>query len=200
VALFLRSADDVAQSAPDAASFFARDLRIAGAQPNFGGGRRVTSSGEGTPGGTVYVDTLRVTRRTPQGGGPATDAIQLAGTLRMCPGSTAPATPTVAATLRVGSFVLNGITMTRMGRSARYRYLGDGVEFRVDLVKSSFSLKGNVPALAELADAVPGSGTNGPEHAVGGMKVDFALSMARVYDVAFPIPMVRLTKGKVFTR
>ena len=200
VALFLRSQADVQQEAADAASFFARDLRIAGNQPNFGGGRRVTSSGEGTPGGTVYVDTLRVTRKVPKGGGPATDAVQLDGTLRMCPGSTAPATPTVAATLHVGSLALDGITMTRMGKSPRYRYVGNGVDFRVDLVKSTFALKGSVPALAELADAVPGSATNGPENMVGGMKLDFVLGVARVYDVAFPVPVVRLPKGKVFTR
>jgi hypothetical protein len=200
VALFLRSQADVQQGAADADSFFARDLRIAGNQPGFGQGRRVTSSGEGTAGGTVFVDSLRVTRKVPAGGGAPADAIVLAGTLRLCPGSTPPVTPTVAATLHVGSFALNGITMTRMGKSPRYRYVGDGVEFRVDLVKSTFALKGTVPALAELASAEPGSATNGPEHEVGGMTLDFALSVARVYDVAFPVPMVRLTKGKVFSR
>jgi hypothetical protein len=195
VAVVLRSADDVAQSRPDDQSYFHRDFRIDARQPSFPGGRRVTSKGENTPGGVVFVDKLTVARKA------TSDVIQLAGTLRLCPGTVAVVTSKLVGTIHVGSFHLDAVTMTRVGRTgAVYRHAAPGVDFRVDLVKSTFSLKAAGATLLELASAVAGSPTNGPEHAVGGMELDFRLFVPRVYDASFVVPMTRLRGGKVFSR
>lgn len=200
VALVLRSADDVAQARPDDQSYFRQDLRLDAKQPNYGGGRRVTSKGETTPGGTVFVDALKVTRSPAKRGKPASDKVQMAGTLRLCPGASPPATPRIAATLRLGGFALEGVQMSRVGRTTAYRYAAAGVDLRLDLAKATFSLKATSPPLADLVDAVQGSPTNGPERTVGGMHLDFTLSIPRVYEVSYPVAVVRLPGGKVFQR
>jgi len=200
VALVLRTADDVAQAHLDAQSFFHGDFRINGKQPRFGTGLRVTTNGEGTPGGTVFLDSLRVTRTPAKGTTAAKDLIQAAGILRMCPGTAAPATPKITATLHVGSFALDGITMTRVGKSLAYRYTASGVDFKVDLAKSTFSLKAVTPPLSGLADPVAGSPTNAPQLTVGGMSIPFTLSIPRVYESSFDVGIVRLPGGKVFQR
>lgn len=200
LALVLRSADDVAQARPDEQSYFRRDFRLNANQPSFGAGRRVTSKGETTPGGTVFVDALKVTRSPAKGGKPASDLVQMAGTLRLCPGASPPATPRITATLRLGSFALDAVTMTRVGRTSAYRYTATGVDLRLDLAKATFSLKASSAPLPDLVSAVPGSASNGPDRTVGGMQLDFTLSIPRVYEVSYPIAVVRLPGGKVFTR
>jgi hypothetical protein len=201
VGFILRSADDVARSVPDDQSYFWRDFRIVGQQPSFGAGRRVTSKGEGTPGGTVFVDTLKVTRKPATGTKPATDAVQMAGVLRLCPGTVAAPAPILPATLRVGDFHLDGITLTRVGKKGiSYRYAAPGVDFRLDLAKATFTLKATTPALAGLVDPVAGSATNGATAAVGGMSLPFSLNVTHVYDASFDVPMVRQKGGKVFQR
>jgi len=201
VGFILRSADDVAQARPDDQSYFWRDFRIKGQQPSFGGGRRVTSKGDGTPGGTVFLDSLKVSRKPASGAKPATDTVQLAGVVRLCPGTVAAPTPLVPASIHVGGFRLDGITLKRVGkRGLSYRYAAPGVDFRVDLVKSTFSLKAAAPALADLVDPVPGSATNSASAAVGGMKLGFWLNISHVYDASFDVPVVRLKGGKVFQR
>jgi hypothetical protein len=201
VAFVLRSADDVAQGAPDDQSYFARDFRIAGQQPNYGAGRRVTSKGEGMPGGTVFVDTLKVTRRAATAAKPATDTIQLAGVLRLCPGTVAVATPLLPATLRVGDFHLDGVEMKRVGtRGASYRYSAAGVDFRLDLVKATFSLQATSATLSALVGPQAGSATNDSKLVVGGMALPVELSVPNVYHTAFDVPMVRAKGGKVFQR
>jgi hypothetical protein len=201
VAFILRSADDVAGSVPEDQSYFWRDFRIKAQQPSFGGGRRVTSKGEGMPGGTVFVDSLKVARKPASATKPATDTVQLAGVLRLCPGAVASPTPILPATVRVGDFRLDGMTMKRVGKKGfSYRYSAPGVDFRLDLVKATFSLKATAPALSDLVNPVAGSATNGATAVVGGMKLPFALNVPHVYDVSFDVPMVRLKGGKVFQR
>jgi hypothetical protein len=200
VALFLRTDADVQQAHLDAESFFHGDFRIDAKQPKFGDGLRVTTDGSGTPGGTVFVDSLRVTRTAAKGTRPASDLIQAAGVLRMCPGTAAPATPKITATLHVGDFALDGVTMLRVGHTSAYRYTAPGVTFSIDLAKATFSLKASTTPLAALANAVQGSATNGPDHAVGGMTLPFTLSIPRVYEASFDVAMTRLPGGKVFQR
>lgn len=200
VALFLRSAEDVSAARPDNQSYFAEDLRLAASQPNFGRGRRVTSDGAGTPGGTVYVSSLRVTRKPAKRSKPAGDTIQLAVTLRLCPGSSPPATPSLPVTLRLGSFRLDGVLASRVGRSSKYRYTAPGVSFQLDLAKATLTVKAATSLLPELLDPTPGSATNTSDQTVGGMTLDFELSIPRVYEVAYPVPVQRLKGGRVFVR
>lgn len=200
VALVLRSEEDVIQARPDDQSYFRQDFRLNAKQPRFGGGRRVTSKGETTPGGTVFVDALKITRSPAKGGKSASDLVQMSGTLRLCPGASAPATPRINATLRLGSFVLDNVSMERVGRTSAYRHAASGVDLRLDLAKATFTLKASSAPLTDLVAPVQGSATNGPERTVGGMHLDFTLSIPRVYEVSYPIAVVRLPGGKVFTR
>lgn len=207
----LRSEDDVAQQRPDSAVFFHRALRIDATQAAVA---RVTSTGEGVPGGTVFVDTVDVKRKLKARKGVAapevsSDTVTLAGAVRICPGSTPPGTPTLGATLRFGDLALDGISLQKIGKSgSRYRFRsGPGdpfkADFRVDAGKGTFTLKASgVPPLSQLVDAdFSGThATNDSRQDVGGMVAPFTLTVNRVYDISFDVPMVRKAGGKTFSR
>jgi len=196
-AFVLRSADDVANARPDDQSFFVRDLHIEGTVSPYAGGRRFASKGEGTPGGTLFVDSLKVTRKAAT----ATDTVQLAGTLRICPGTVVAPTPILPATLHLGAFHLDDVLLKRVGkRGLSYRYAASGVDFRLDVAKATFTLKATSPALAELVDPQTGSATNDAKSVVGGMTLPFSLLVAHVYEASFDLPITRTKGGKVFQR
>ena len=57
------------------------------------------------------------------------------------------------------------------------------------------------PEARHRACQVPGSSpTNDSRQEVGGMVLPFAIHVARVYEAAFDIPVVRRRGGRVFTR
>lgn len=214
VAFTLRTDDDVAASRTGDDAFFHRAIRLAADQPNFGTGRRVRSRGERLPGGTFFVDALRVDRtlRVVKGVAAPTvtsDRISVSGTLRTCPGATPPATPTLGADVTVGSFALPGISMRRIGRRGS-KYTASSAKgakpsWRVDLdvVKGTFRLAAaGVPPLPQCVDAdfSPSPAVNGADVPVGGMSVPVAVRFARVYEAADDIAVVRRPGGRVFER
>ncbi len=214
LALSLRTDADVTANRTEDAAFFHRSLLLAATQPNFGSGRRILSTGEGTPGGGLFVDTLTVKRKLKVVRGQAapnvtSDSVAVTGTLRVCPGSTPPTTPGIVASLRVGDLVLDSVNMARRGKSgSRYRYKSPRgetprVTLDLDAEKGSFAVKASgVPPLSQLTDA-DFSGAPGPNDAsaaTGGLDLPFALSIERVYEDAFDVPVVRARGGKAFTR
>ncbi len=215
VRLTLRTAADIAAERTAAAAFFHRSYRITAQSRPFGRGRRVVSDGAGMPGGTLFVDTLRVKRKLKATKGVAapnvdSDAIDVSGTLHRCPGSTPPGTPGISARLRVGDVVLDALPLTRKGKSgSRYRYAnananaGPVATFDLDAIAGTFRLRmKGVPPLAALPDAdfSGASATNGPDHDVAVPALPFELSIERVYEDAFDVPLVRKRGGTTFER
>ncbi len=211
LAFTLKSLADVAQARPDEQSFFHRDLRIAASAPKFGKGRRVVSKGEGVTGGTFFVDSLRVVRKLKVQRGQAapqvdSDSVTLSGTIRVCPGSTLPRTPTLAASFTLGDLVFDDVTMQRVGRGgSKYQFVSDDrkVAVRVDAAAATFSLKAKAVApLSQLvnADFSGSHATNDSRLEVGGMDLPFSMSVARLYEASVVVPMVRRPGGRVFER
>lgn len=211
VALTLRTAADVTGQRTGALAFFHRAVRLDADQPSFGSGRRVRSKGERLPGGTLFVDTLRIDRKLAGGAVPQgdSDKVTLSGTLRTCPGATPPVTPTIVADVAVGDLVLSSVEMKRAGRSgSRYRGASaPGAPFAwkldLDAVKGSFSFRAvGADPISQCVDAdfSGGSGPNDSRQTVGGMTVPVTVRFARVYEATYGVPVVRRPGGKVFER
>jgi len=214
VGLTLQTEADVIAGRDEDGALYHQEHQIAAQEKSFGNGRRIVSSGAGMPGGTLFLDSLRVKRKLKRVKGQAapavsSDALSLVGTLRLCPGGSPPATPGLSATVQVGDVVLTDMAMVRRGKSgSRYRYRsGKGespsVRFDIDVLKGTFKLtvKGADP-LSQLIDAdfSGSSATNDSELEVGGMKVPFSLRVERVYEGAFDLDVRRLKGGKTFQR
>jgi hypothetical protein len=213
VALTLRTDADVAAARTDSAAYFHRSVLLDADQPPYGTGRRVLSRGERLPGGTLFLDEVRVTRKLKPVKGQAapqvtSDSVALAGTLRLAPGSTPPSTPTLAATVRVGSTVFADLPLKRVG-STGSRYAGKLVTgatvltFTFDVRRASFAFTArNLPPLANLPDA-DFSGAGGPNdsrNTVGGITLPVSVRMERTYEAASDVAVTRLAGGRVFTR
>ncbi len=214
VRITLRSRADVVGAVADEDSLLHGDVRIDALQPKFGSGRRVVSDGAGVPGGSLFVDTLRVKRSLKVRKGQAapevkSDSVQVTGALRLCPGSTPPSTPGLTGDFTIGDLVLNDFVLRRRGRSgSRYRFKsGRGetpkVTVDVDLVKGLFKIKATgVTPLTDLVDAdfsgaVP---ANTAAADVAGMSIPFSISIDRAYEDAIDLPMTRRKGGKKFER
>lgn len=214
VELTLQSEDDVGAGRTGDQAWFHRSVVLDGDQPNFGQGLRVRSKGERVTGGTVFVDGLTVKRKLKVKKGVAapdvtSDAVVLDGTLRLCPGSTPPTTPTLAGHFQVGDADFDGISLARIGRTgAKYRFKSakgavPALDLFVDVVGGRFRAKvKNAPPLSQLVDAdfSGGTPTNGPQDTVGGMTLPIVLDVARVYAVSLDVPMTRQRGGKIFSR
>lgn len=212
VGFTLRTEDDVDADRDDEESFFHYRFPVGAEEKPFGRGRRIVSGGESVAGGTLFVDDLTVKRKLKVSKGQASpdvdsDRVQLNGTLRICPGGTPPGTPGLVADVRVGDLVLDGVALSRRGKSgSRYRYKSakgatPSVVFDLDVVKGTFSLKAKKAApLTQLVDAdfSGGSAGNDSGQDVGGMTLPFELSVERVYEGSFDVPMTRKKGGKVF--
>lgn len=211
VELTLRTDADVNAGRLGALAYFHRGVLLR--NPTFAGGSAVTSRGESLDGGTFYADTLRIDRKLKAvRGQPApqvtSDRIKLLATLRLCPGSSAPTTPTLGADVAVGDLVVNGITLSRVGKkgskyTGRATVGGATATLTIDVAKGTVSFAAsNVPPLSQLTDAdfSGASATNGSKAKVGGMTLPVSIHVDRVYEAALDVPMVRLPGGKAFTR
>ncbi len=214
VGVTLRTAADLAAGRTGDEAFFHHSMAIGAGEKPFGRGRRIVSRGESVAGGTLFVDTLAVKRKLRIAGGQAapivdSDVVKLTGTLRICPGGSPPGTPGLTADLRLGDLDIAGVTLRRRGRSgSRYRFksakgAAPAITLDVDVRKGTFRIKAKeLPPLSQLVDAdFSGAAIdNGSGHDVSGMELPFRLSLARVYEGAFDIPMTRRRGGKIFTK
>lgn len=215
VALTLRSAADVGANRTGTDAYFHREVRVSADQPPFGSGRRVLTKGERVPGGTCFLDTLRVDRKLKVVKGVAapqvsSDGVSLAGTLRLCTGATAPATPTLGADVVIGDLDLSGLTTTRVGKKgSKYRYqsprgASPAVRLELDVTGAKFTLKATgaapLPQLTDADFAAASTAPNADDHDVGGMLLPVRLFFGRVYESDQDIAMTRLRGGKVFVR
>ncbi|MCG3134011.1 MAG: hypothetical protein HMLKMBBP_01280 [Planctomycetes bacterium] len=214
VALTLRSDGDVQGGRTGDDAVFHRDVRLDCELPRFPAGRRILSDGSAVTGGGLVVDALRVTRklRALDGGAVVavdSDAVALSGTLRICPGSTAPVTPTVEADLTLDSIVAERVVMSRVGKSgSRYRWKGDlpgvpAAQLDIDAVAGTFTFRAKgaspLPSLVD-ADFRRDAAVNSSRAAVGGMSVPFSLRVDRVFEDAYDIAMARRPGGKRFEK
>ncbi len=214
IGLTLQTEADVIAGRDEDDALFHQAHVIGAAEKPFGRGRRVVSNGAGIAGGGLFVDGLLVKRKLKVSKGQAaptvaSDSIRMDGTLRICPGGTAPGTPGLTASFQLGDLQLSNLRMSRRGKSgSRYRYRsakGESpvVRLDVDVTKGTFRVlvKGAEP-LSQLLDAdfSGGSATNGSNVEVGGMTVPFSFFVERVYEDAYDVQLRRMKGGKIFQR
>lgn len=214
VALTLRSAGDVQAGHTGDDAVFHRDVRLDADLPRFPAGRRILSDGSQVSGGGLVVDALRVDRklrvvRNQAAPDVDSDSVSIAGTIRICPGSTPPATPTVQADFALDSIVADRIVLTRLGKSgSRYRWKGElaasgAAQLDFDAVAGTFSFRAKgvapLPSLVD-ADFTRDPAVNGSKLTVGGMAVPFSLRVDRVFEDAYDVALVRRPGGKRFER
>lgn len=211
--LTLRTDNDVATDRTGDAAYFHRSVRPFTTQPGYPNGFRILTDARVVLGGTFFLDTVRVDRKLKVRRGQAapdalSDKVTIQGTLRLCPGSTPPSTPSLSADVTVGDLVVADLALSRVGRtgskySGRAAAGGGTVTLTVDAVKGTFAFTAlNVDPLDDLVDAdfSPGAAVNGSRARVGGMSLPISISIDRVYGTSIVAAMTRLPGGKTFVR